>query len=132
MMAGNATAESREFVFLKDIDGMDAPITVGSIVSAINSGAVPGFAALNSIERDTLNVILADAEHHHRYEMLHSADAQSNWDSGITRNLAEAERRIRNIRKRLGLPLHYEDNSHCPYLKVHSPSEDEEFWGNPS
>lgn len=116
-MAEIATAEDRKFVFLKDIDGNDSPIFTGSIVSAINSGAVPGFAALNKIETETLNLLLIDAEHHHRNEMLFGKNAEQNYRNGNTATLSDVERFTQNIRKRLGLPMHYDSVDCCPYMR---------------
>lgn len=101
-----ATIEDRRFVFVKDVDGRETPVFIGSIVRAIRSGAVPGFDILNEIERDTVNEILVDAEHHHRARLT-----PDEWERHIV-----IEKRIRSVRIRLGLSLHYETPEHCPYL----------------
>lgn len=111
-MTDNATVDDKRFIFLKDIDGNDAPIYIGSIVRAINSGAVPGFAALNEQEQHFAEEILRDAEHHHRFRMLHDKNAAENF-----RSEGRIERMMVALRKRLNMPIHRENVECCRYLR---------------
>lgn len=112
-MTDIVTVDDKRFVFLKDIDGNDAPIYIGNVVKAINSGLVPGFSALNEPEVETADTILKDAEHHHRYLMMHDKNAHINF-----RFEGQVERLIRNLRNRLHLPSHAEMPGCCQYLQV--------------
>lgn len=105
----NATPEDRRWTWLKDIDDRDVPVFIGSIVTAINAGDVPGFSSFDEIERETIDRIIRDAEHHHRYQLLHAPGASTNgWrsESAIINEIAA-------VRKRLGLPVHYESVECC-------------------
>lgn len=113
-MTDIVTVDDKRFVFLKDIDGNDAPIFIGNVVRAINGGLVPGFAALNEPETETADTILKDAEHHHRYLMMHDKDAHLNF-----RHEGKIEALMRNLRSRLSLPSHMEVEHCCQYLKPH-------------
>jgi hypothetical protein len=117
-MTDTVTVDDKRFVFLKDIDGNDAPIYLGSIITAINSGVVPGFAALNESEMDTIDTILKDAEHHHRFRMMHDKDSHINfrWEGKV-------ESLMRNLRRRLNLPTHQEIAHCCRYLTVQTSVE---------